>query len=160
MDYPPEDGYDNPNNNYYNENAGYPQFSEVHQYPEVNKLVPKRNNQNKQKNIKPQKPKSQKKQTKPKKKKKIQPLLVPANQLYMDHEGQQYLAVPVGPPQLVPLAPKNPTPVTYANAPYQAYPNAYPNYGAPCYQQPPAYPYYPPPPPPPPHGYGMGYPYY
>ena len=149
----PETGYDDPNINNNGGNAGYPEFSAVHEYPKVDKLVP-RGNQFQQKKIEPQKIQAQKKQTKTKKKKKIKPMFVPTNQIYMDQEGKKYMAVPVGKPKLVPVAVNNPTPMAYApyNAYPNAYPNTYPNYNGAYYQQPQAYAYYPPPP-----RYGMGY---
>jgi hypothetical protein len=72
----PETGYDDPNINNNGGNAGYPEFSAVHEYPKVDKLVP-RGNQFQQKKIEPQKIQAQKKQTKAKKKKKIKPMFVP-----------------------------------------------------------------------------------
>ena len=133
MSLPTESEINNIYNN--NESAGYPEFSSVHEYPKINNPVRRVNpnkNYNYQKQQIPQK----------KQKNKRQPIPVPQNQLYMDSNGQKYMAVPVGSPKLVPIPVSNPYP----------YPNAYPNYNGAYYPQtqmyPQPYPYYPPPPPP------------
>ena len=69
----PETGYDDPNISNKGENAGYLEFSAVHEYPKVDKLVP-RGNQFQQKKNNTSKNTSSKKQ---KKKKKIKPMFVP-----------------------------------------------------------------------------------
>ena len=132
-------------NDYYNYNnnnisVGYPKFSDIHEYPNLNKqnmqnqgiadpYYQKYQKQKKQMyyNNPPQKqkqpmgkidkyqkhqnypvPPKQKKIPKqkvaPKKKKQyINPPIQAQSPLYMDQTGQKYIAVPVGPPQLMPV---------------------------------------------------------
>ena len=158
MSYPTRrDDYEN----YYEDNdAGYPQFSDVHEYPNVNKMVgdrpyKKNNNQyydqqyapkknkNKYKKYPQQKDKPQmgavpKPAYKPKRK-------IPKGPIYMDQTGQKYVAVPIGTPQLMPVAvpqyqvPVYPQPPMYAPQPPMYAPQS-PMYAP----QPQPYPYYPP----------------
>ena len=133
-------------------NAGYPQFSEVHEYPDPyqeNRRRKAQYAQNKYEYPEKQKHKHKKKsknkhypkqtlQTKPISGAPIQ--MVPKNQLYMSQGGHQYMAVPVGKPKLVPMAVPKPK--------YQMVQPQYPQYAMPYYQtqpmhtQPYAYPYY------------------
>ena len=150
MSYPKED-YD----------AGYPKFSEVHEYPDPYKENRRRKAQyaqNKYEYSEKHKHKHKKKsknkhnpkptlQTKPIAGAPIQ--MVPKNQLYMSQGGHKYMAVPVGKPKLVPMAVTKPQ-----------YQMAQPNYAMPYYQtqpmyaQPYAQPY------PQPYAQPYAYPYY
>ena len=144
--------------NYYDNNdAGYPQFSDVHEYPNVKKMVGdrpyKKNNYQyyeqpiqKQKRAKTNKHKHKKY---PKQKDKAQynavptPAYQPKGPMYMDQTGQKYVAVPVGQPKLIPVAAPQyqavypqpqmyaPQPQMYAPQPPMYAPQPYPYYAQP-----------------------------
>ena len=159
MSYPEEDPY-------YNESVGYPKFSEVHDYPNpVNQNYPfpeeykkkkkkKKTQQYYEEVPKPTIPKQKKYKIKkvpkqPAQPKAYIPLTGPQNQLYMSQGGHKYIAKPVGPPKLVPVAvqkpqyqptyvatPPPPQPMPIPVQPYAYYPPtpvAVPTYGYPGY---------------------------
>ena len=92
-------------------NAGYPKFSEVHEYPNIKKEIKKGQEQyyqNSEKHKHKHKDKKSKKKKNPKQQTQTMPEtnqihLVPKNQLYMSQGGHEYMAVPVGKPKLVPM---------------------------------------------------------
>ena len=111
MSYPTESELDNPSNDNDNESAGYPKFSEIHEYPKIE--MPKKRgnpyNQNNQQYPKhqPQQqyPKPNPQQNNPNTKYVKGPIkYVRKDQMFVSQGGQQYVAVPVGPPKLVPVA--------------------------------------------------------
>ena len=131
------------------EDAGYPQISDIHEYPNVNTPI-ERKKQDQYYQKKNKIPKNKKKDKKyPKepapKKPNTNPIqLVPKNQLFMSQGGHQYMAVPVGKPKYVPVAAPKPK-YQYVQPQYQY---VQPQYQTPYYQtqpmfaQPYAYPYY------------------
>ena len=147
----------------YDESAGYPKFSEIHEYPDIKNEIRKDQRQYYQQY---QYPKKHKHKHKDKKTKYYQPLqvmqnpnpiqLVPKNQLYKSRGGTEYMAVPVGKPKLVPmLVPKKPQPQYQMPKPQYQIPQPQYQMAQPQYQM-----QYPTPPPmvPPPEPYP--YPYY
>ena len=121
-------------NRFENTNANYPEFSEVHNYPDPYRHVGQRINTNpNNKYEKYEKAKEKKKQYKqyPKNPKQIKPIKkvpVPVT---------KYVAVPVGPPMLMPVVTEKMVPV-YPQNPVYPYPP--PQYGPYNYNYP-----YPPP---------------
>ena len=137
------------------ENAGYPQFSDIHEYPNPKQFMNnygKTKPKQKQKLPKPNNynynPKQYPKQkVKPKKQNNQQKQFHKEGNVYRSQGGQAYVPVPVGKPKLVPMKVTRYQAVQVPQAPPQvAY---YPAQPMPMYAQP-AYPYYAPPPPPPP----------
>ena len=141
--------------------AGYPQFSDVHEYPNPNQFknnygktkpkqkLPKPNNYYQNQKVKQKKKNNQPKQ------------FYPEGNIYRSQGGQAYVPVPVGKPKLMPMKVTKyqavPVPQV-APVPY------YPVQPMPMYAQPvqPAYQYYRPPPTPPmvvviPPGYTADY---
>ncbi len=185
MSYPTESELNNSSYNNNNESAGYPKFSEIHDYPKIE--IPKKRgnpyNQNNQQYPKPQpqqqypKPQPQQQYPKPYPQQnnpntqyaKGPIKYVRKDQMFVSQNGHQYVAVPVGPPKLVPvLVPQkkftpqypesNPKKYTkkYPEPNQQKYPQPNPNtYNQPynnAYPQPYPQPY--------PNAYANGYPNY
>ena len=147
-----------------NYDAGYPKFSDIHEYPNPNQFknnygktkpkqkLPKPNNYYPKQKVKPKKQNNQPKQ------------FYPEGNIYRSQGGQTYVPVPVGKPKLMPMkvtkyqavqVPQVPQVPQVAPIPY------YPVQPMPMYPQP-AYPYYTSPPPPPtvlvvPPGYRADY---
>ena len=137
MSYPTED-YD----------AGYPKFSEVHEYPDPyqeNRRRKLQYDQNKYDYTEKQKHKHKKKSKNKHYPKQTKPAgapiqMVPKNQLYQSQGGHKYMAVPVGKPKLVPMVVQKPqyqmvqpqyVMPYYPNQPMYPQPNSYPYYGQP-----------------------------
>ena len=153
-----EENYQNNNNNI---SAGYPKFSEVHDYPNPanNYPLPEHYRKKKYKKqpkqeyyendiSKPKKIKHKKYPKEPTKNKAYIPLSFPQNQLYMTQGGHKYMAKPIGPPKLIPVAVKQPQyqqayyPPPQTPPPMPIQPLPYPYYAPPVVA--PAYPaYYP-----------------
>ena len=148
MSYPEGDNYD----------AGYPKFSDVHEYPNPNQFknnygkakpkqkLPKPNNYYPKQKVKPKTKKNQPKQ------------FYQEGNIYRSQGGQAYVPVPVGKPKLMPM---KVTKYQAVAVPQVAQVPYYPAQPMPMYAQP-AYPYYAPPPPPPtvvvvPPGYTADY---
>ena len=144
------------------EDAGYPQFSDIHEYPNINTPIERKKYDQyyQKKNKIPKHKKKNKKYSKQKapKKPNTNPNQLVQNQLYMSRGGHQYMAVPVGQPKYVPMATPKPK-YQYVQPQYQYVQSQYqyaqpqyqyvqPQYQTPYYQtqpmfaQPYAYPYY------------------
>ena len=162
MSYPTQTEIEGQNYGNNNVDAGYPEFSAVHDYPnpyiETKKYkkqqqyydnpkgnIPKQNVNKQKKN------KKKNNQTEPKQAQYQQPVLLPPANLYMSQGGHKYMAVPVGKPKLMPVVvPKKKTP-KYQMAPQPIF-VAQPMYvPQPIYQAQPMYQAQP---------YGYPYPYY
>ena len=109
------------------ENANYPEFSEVHNYPDPYRHVGERINTNPNKYKKYDKPKEKKQQypKMPQKRNPVKKVPVPVT---------KYVAVPVGAPMLVPVVTEKMVPV-YPRNPVYPYPP--PQYGPYNYNYPP-----------------------
>ena len=130
------------------EDAGYPKLSDIHEYPNINTPIERKQDHNYQKKNKIPKNKKKDKnypnQKAPKKPNTNPIQMVPKNQLFMSQGGHQYMAVLVGPPKYVPVAAPKPK-YQYVQPQYQY---VQPQYQTPYYPtqpmvaQPYAYPYY------------------
>jgi len=153
MSYPTESELNNSSYNNNNESVGYPKFSEIHEYPKIE--IPKKRgnpyNQNNQQYPKPQPqqqyPKPQPQQQYPKPQPQQQypkpypqqnnpntqyakgPIkYVRKDQMFVSQNGHQYVAVPVGPPKLVPvLVPQKKFTPQYPESNPKKYTKKYPN---------------------------------
>ena len=132
------------------ESAGYPQFSDIHEYPNPKQF---RNDYGKKQRQKLPKPNNYNPKQYPKQK------IKPKNQsnqpkqfhqegnIYRSQGGQAYVPVPVGKPKLMPMKVTKYQAVAVPQAPQPYYPvQPMPMYPQPAYPQPvyspPAYPYY------------------
>ena len=144
MSYPTESELNNSSYNNNNESVGYPKFSEIHEYPKIE--IPKKRgnpyNQNNQQYSKPQpqqqypKPKPQQQYPKPYPQQnnpntqyaKGPIKYVRKDQMFVSQNGHQYVAVPVGPPKLVPvLVPQKKFTPQYPESNPKKYTKKYPN---------------------------------
>ena len=144
MSYPTESELNNSSYNNNNESVGYPKFSEIHEYPKIE--IPKKRgnpyNQNNQQYPKPQpqqqypKPQPQQQYPKPYPQQnnpntqyaKGPIKYVRKDQMFVSQNGHQYVAVPVGPPKLVPvLVPQKKFTPQYPESNPKKYTKKYPN---------------------------------